>query len=164
MKVTDVLSAVLSIEGATMARVGKSNFVAIPTETGWVKVGLTEALAKDTKTHKAFNAEAAIADYKVWEAQNALKAAEKASKPAKVTAKGPNPEAQARRDALDAQIADMEAFDHLTATDIMKSLQAKGVFDAKNTVMSVGSAAKRLVESGVLTKVVENDKSYYSKD
>lgn len=161
MKVSDVLSTVLSIEGATMARVGKSNFIAIPTETGWVKVGLTEALAKDTKTHKAFNAEAAIADYKVWEAQNALKAAEKASKPKVV--KGPNPEAQARRDALDAAITDLPYFEKWTATDILNALMGNGT-DGNQTVMAVGSAAKRLVTSGVLT-VETNDKgkSFYTK-
>ena len=158
MTKNDILSILLAIEGAQLARVNKTNFVAIPTENGYVKINLTDALTKDTKAHKAFNFEAAVAEYRAWEAETALKAAEKASKPVKV--KGPNPEAQARRDALDAKIAGLPAFSNWTATDIMNNLNGL----AENvTVMAIGSSAKRLVEKGVLTMEVVDKKSYYTK-
>jgi hypothetical protein len=161
MNKNDVLNTVLGIPGATMARANKTNFVCIPTDDGYVKVSIGVALAEDTKAHKAFNFDAAVAEFKAHEAEVALKAAEKASRPAKV--KGPNPEAQARRDELDAKIASMPAFTECTATDIMNALAGQVTFTL--TPMNVGQSAKRLVEKGVLTVgAKENDKkSYYSK-
>lgn len=157
MNMSEITNAILSMNGACMGRVNKSNFIIVPTEDGgYVKVNVTAALSKDTKNHKAFNYDAAVAEYKVWETQNALKAAERAAKPPKE--KGPNPEAQARRDALDAAIEALPAFGHWTATDIMNALSGY-----VGTVMAVGSAAKRLVEKGVLTSEVEDKKSYYTK-
>ena len=157
MKINDVLSTVMGIEGAANARANKSNFIVIPCEDGVAKVEVKTALAKDTKAHRAFNMEAAVAEYK--EAENALKAAERANRPVKV--KGPNPEAQARRDALDAQIASLPAFTEYTATDIMNALA--GQLAENVTVMAIGSGAKRLVEKGVLTVEVKDKKSYYTK-
>ena len=161
MKLSDVLSTVLSIPGAAMGRANKVNFVVVPTDDGYVKVNLTEAQTKDTKRSKAFNAEAAIAEYRAWEAERALRLAEQAAKP-KVP-KGPNPEAQARRDALDAAVTNLPSFENWTATDILNALTENGT-DGNQTVMAVGSAAKRLVASGVLT-VETNDKgkSFYTK-
>ncbi len=157
----EILSKILEIPGAAMGRAGKSNFVVIPTEDGYTKVAITAALSKDTKTHKAFNAEAAIAEYKAYEAEVALREAEKASKPVKV--KGTNPEAQARRDELDAVIGAMPAFTDCTATDIMTAIEGKVAFTL--TPMNVGQSAKRLVEKGVLVaSTKEGDKkSYYTK-
>ncbi len=159
----EILNTILSIPGATMGRQNNVNFVVIPTEEGFVKVAVANALAKDTKARKAFNAEAAIAEYKAYEAEVALREAEKASKPAKV--KGPNPEAQARRDELDAKIANLPAFTDYTATDILKALDGQV---AENVYpMQVGQSAKRLVEKGVLTVAVKGEgaraKPYYSK-
>lgn len=155
----EILNTILSIPGASMARQNKTNFVVIPTDEGFVKVAVANALAKDTKAHKAFNAEAAIAEYKAYEAEVALREAEKATKPART--KGPNPEAQARRDELDAKIAALPAFTEYTATDIMNALS--GQIAENVTVMAVGSSAKRLVEKGILTMDVNNNKSYYTK-
>ena len=161
MNTNEILNTILAIPGAAMGRAGKSNFVVIPTEDGYTKVAITAALSKDTKTHKAFNAEAAIAEYKAYEAEVALREAEKASKPVKV--KGPNPEAQARRDELDAVIGAMPAFTDCTATDIMTAIEGKVAFTL--TPMNVGQSAKRLVEKGVLVaSTKEGDKkSYYTK-
>jgi hypothetical protein len=158
---SDVLSAVMGLEGATMCRTNKTNFVAIPTEEGYVKVSVGTALAKDTKAHKAFNFAAAAAEYKAWEAETALRAAERANKPVKV--KGVNPEAQARRDELDAKISALPSFSEYTATDILNALAGQVADNV--TVMAVGSSAKRLVEKGILTLVArEGDKkSYYTK-
>ena len=161
MNKNEVLNTILGIPGAAMARQNKTNFVVIPVEDGVVKIAVGTALATDTKTHKAFNMEAAMAEYKAWEAETALKAAERANRPAKV--KGPNVEAQARRDALDSLINAMPAFTELTATDIMKALEGQVSFTL--TPMNVGQSAKRLVNSGVLVVTTkENDKkSYYTK-
>jgi hypothetical protein len=157
----EILSKILEIPGAAMGRAGKSNFVVIPTDEGYVKVGVTAALAKDTKTHKAFNADAAIAEYKAYEAEIALREAEKANKPVKV--KGPNPEAQARRDELDKVISGMASFTDCTATDIMNAIEGKVAFTL--TPMNVGQSAKRLVESGILTVATKegDKKAYYTK-
>lgn len=161
MTITDVKNVVLGIEGAQNGRANKANFIVVPVEDGFVKVTVQKALGTDTKNHTAFNADAAVAEYKAWEAESALKAAERASKPKAV--KGPNPEAQARRDALDAQIAGLPSFTEYTATDIHTALA--GQIADNVTVMAVGSSAKRLVEKGVLTPSTrENDKkTYYTK-
>lgn len=85
----------------------------------------------------------------------------KATKPVKV--KGPNPEAQARRDELDAKVSSLPAFTEYTATDILNALA--GQVAENVTVMAVGQSAKRLVDKGVLT-VSNRDgdkKSYYTK-
>lgn len=161
MNKNEVLNTILSIPGASMARQNKTNFVVIPAEDGIVKVAVGSALTVDTKTHKAFNLEAAVAEYKAWEAETALKAAERANRPERV--KGPNPDAQARRDELDAKVAALPSFKEYTATDILNALA--GQVAENVTVMAVGSSAKRLVEKGVLTiGTREGDKkSYYSK-
>ena len=161
MNKNDVLNTILAIPGATMARANKTNFVVIPAEDGIVKVSVGSVLATDTKTHKAFNLEAAIAEYKAHEAEVALKIAERANKPVKV--KGVNVEAQARRDELDAKIGALPSFTEYTATDILNALA--GQVPENTTVMAVGSSAKRLVAQGVLTLTArEGDKkSYYTK-
>ena len=159
MNKTEILNTILAIPGAQMARQNKTNFVAIPSEDGIIKVAVGTALANDTKAHKAFNLDAAVAEYKAYEAETALKAAEKANKPVKV--KGPNPEAQARRDELDAKIAGLPSFTEYTATDILNALAGQV---AENVlVMQIGSSAKRLVEKGVLTSEVKEKKTYYTK-
>ena len=160
MNKNDVLSTIMGIPGATMCRVNKTNFIAIPTEEGYVKVSIGTALAEDTKNHKAFNFEAATAEYKAHEAEVALKIAERANKPVKV--KGPNPEAEARRQALDAQVAGLPSFTDYTATDILNALA--GQVAENVTVMAVGSSAMRLVEKGVLTMTMdEKKKKHYTK-
>lgn len=157
---SEILSTVLAMPGAQMCRVNKTNFVAIPTEDGYAKVAIGTALAKDTKAHKAFNFDAATAEYKAWEAETALRIAERANKPVKV--KGPNPEAEARRQALDAQVAGLPAFTDYTATDILNALAGKVAENV--TVMAVGSSAQRLVEQGLLTMTLdEKKKKHYTK-
>lgn len=161
MTINELKNVIMGIEGAAMARSNKTNFVVVPCEDGVAKVNLSVALAKDTKNHTAFNMEAAVAEYKTWEAENALKAAERAAKPK--APKGPNPEAQARRDELDAKIAALPSFTEYTATDIRNAL---GNTVADNVlVMQVGSSAKRLVAAGVLVASTrEGDKkTYYTK-
>lgn len=160
MTKNDVMTTILSIAGAEKCRHGHANFIAIPTEDGIIKVSITTTLAEDTKRYKAFNFEAATAEYKAWEAASALKAAERANRPVKV--KGPNPEAEARRQALDALVCALPTFTDYTATDILNALA--GQVESNVTVMAVGSSAKRLVEQGVLSvSVDEKRKKHYSK-
>lgn len=161
MNKNEILNTILAIPGAAMARANKTNFVVIPTDEGIVKVAVGMTQAVETKNHKAFNLEAAVAEYKAHEAETALREAERASRPAKV--KGPNPEAQARRDELDAKISALPAFEGYTATDIMNALA--GQLAENVTVMAIGSSAKRLVAKGVLTSgILEGTKkSCYTK-
>ena len=160
MNKSEILSTILGLPGAAMARQNKTNFVVIPCDDGIVKVSVGMALAEDTKAHKAFNLEAATAEYKAWEAESALRAAERANKPVKV--KGPNPEAQARRDELDAKVGALPSFTDYTATDIMNALA--GQIAENVTVMAVGSSAMRLVDKGILTLTVdEKKKKHYTK-
>ena len=161
MNKNEVLNTILSIPGAKMARNNKTNFVVIPTDEGIVKVAVGSVLMTDTKNHKAFNMDAAVAEYKAWEAETALKAAEKANTP--VRPKGPNPEAQARRDELDKVISEMPSFTDCTATDIMNAITGNVAFNL--TPMNVGQSAKRLVDKGILiVGTHEGDKkAYYSK-
>ena len=159
MNTNEILNTILAIPGAQMARQNKTNFVVIPGDEGITKIAVSGVLAKDTKAHKAFNLEAAVAEYKAYEAEVALREAEKANRPVKV--KGPNPEAQARRDELDAKIAGLPSFTEYTATDILNALAGQV---AENVlVMQIGSSAKRLVEKGVLTSEVKEKKTYYTK-
>ena len=161
MTINELKAVVSGIEGAVYGRTNKTNFIVVPCDEGFAKVEVKLAIAKDSDKRTAFNYDAAVAEYKAWEAEGALREAEKASKPAKV--KGVNPDAQARRDELDAKVASLPAFTEYTATDIRKAL---GTTVADNvTVMAVGSSAKRLVEKGMLTvSTKENDKkSYYTK-
>ena len=160
MNKNEILNTILNIPGAVMGRANKTNFVVIPTDEGYVKVAVTEAITEDTKNRKAFNAELAVSEYRAYEAEKALKDAERANKPAKV--KGPSPEAQARRDELDAKISALPAFTDATATDILNMLAGQV---AENVLaMQIGSSAQRLVEKGVLTMTVdEKKKKHYTK-
>ena len=159
---TEILSTILGIPGAEMARANKTNFVTIPTDEGYVKISVTNALTKETKNHKPFNFEAAVAEYKAWEASNALKEAERANKPAKV--KGPNPEAEARREAMDNAILGLPSFTDYTATDLRDALAGVGFLAADALVMQVGQSAQRLVTKGALVMTLdEKKKKHYTK-
>lgn len=159
MTTAEIISKILGMEGAQMARANKTNIIIIPTEDGYTKVNVTKANMEGNKAHPGFNAEAAIAEFKAWEAQGALREAERANKPVKV--KGPNPEAQARRDELDKAITEMPSFVEMTATDIANAVKVSYEVNP----MQVGLAAKRLVAKGILSvSTRENDKKpYYTK-
>jgi len=160
MNKNEILSTILAIPGAQMVRQNKTNFVAIEGEDGIVKVAVGGVLTNDTKAHKAFNLDAAVAEYKAWEAESALRAAERANKPVKV--KGPNPEAEARRQALDNLVAGLPSFTDYTATDILNALA--GQVAENVTVMAIGSSAMRLVDKGILSvNYDEKKKKHYTK-
>ena len=155
MTINELNKVIMGVEGAVMGRVKGTNFVIVPLEDGgYAKVNVSRALMEETKNHAPFDYEAAVAEYKAWET-------ERASKPK--APKGPSPEAQARRDELDAMIAGLPSFTEYTATDIRAALADK--LPANVLVMQVGQSARRLVEKGVLTVTShEGDKKpYYTK-
>jgi len=162
MTINELNKVIMGVEGAVMGRVKNGNFVIVPLEDGgYAKVSVSRALMEETKNHAPFDYEAAVAEYKAWETAAALREAERASKPK--TVKGPSPEAQARRDELDAMIAGLPSFTEYTATDIRAALANK--LPENVLVMQVGQSARRLVEKGVLTVTSrEGDKKpYYTK-
>ena len=159
MTISEILAHVLTLDGAVMGRRSKTNYVVIPIEDGYATVKITKAIMVDNKRTHGFNYEAAVAEYKAWEAEAALRVAESANHVVKT--KGPNPEAQARRDELDAAIEALPSFAEYTATDIANAVKVS----YEVTPMLAGSAAKRLVAKGVLIPSArENDKkTYYTK-
>lgn len=167
MNMNDLVSTLMAIDGAIMCRQAKHNFVAIPAEVvdgvqTYLKVSVATALSKDTKSNPAFNPETAHAEYEEWLAESTARAEERANKPPRQV--GPNPEAQARRDALDALISGLSSVKNATATEIFNALTDAGTLPDKTTVMSVGSSAKRLVEAGKFSvEVGEDKKKRYSK-
>lgn len=167
MKMNDLIATLTAMDGAFMARQNKHNFVAIPGEVvdgvqTYLKVSVATALSKDTKTNPAFNPEIAKDEYNEWLAESEARAVERANKPPRPT--GPNPEAQARRDALDTLIAGLGKIEHATSTDIYNTLVDAGKLPEKTTIMSIGSSAKRLVEAGILAvEIDEKKKKYFTK-
>lgn len=160
---TSILSTIMStFDGATMVRVGKTNFVAIPTGDPvqpYVKVAVGNLLAKDTENHSAFNFDEAASAYQNWSADQTTKA--NAPKKEKTV----NTEAQARRDAMDAALIGWfedvaEAEKQYTATDLLNLVPG---FD-QYTVMAVGSCAIRLANEGAIKmELNEKGKKMYSK-
>lgn len=159
MTINELKNMISGVEGAVYGRTNKTNFIVVPCDEGFAKVEVKLALAKDSDKRTAFNYDAAVAEYKAWEAESALREAEKAAKPAKV--KGVNPKAQARRDELDAAIVAMPSFKEMTATDIANTVKVS--YDV--SPMLAGSAARRLVEKGILvvTNRENDNKPYYTK-
>ena len=143
MNTSTIISTILSTTNGTLVRKGKENFIAIPNdEGGYVKVAVSNLLAKDTKTNKAFDFGTACADYIVWAQEQEAKANQpKAVKPV-------NAEAQARRDAMDATITawvpNMEQGKRYSATEI------KDAIGIEADVMQVGSSAIRLADNGII--------------
>lgn len=156
--IAEIRNLVSSITGATMCR-SKSmgNFIAIPTDEGYVSVKVGTLLAKDTKTNKAFDIEAATAEYAEFEKAQA----ERAAKPHKE--KVVNVEAQARRDMLDEDIVAFfdgaDADRNYTVTEIWESFPA----DTFKTIMECGSACKRVASTGAIVCVTEGRKNLYHK-
>ena len=158
MTIAEIRNLVSSIEGAALCR-SKSmgNFIAIPTDEGYVSVKVGTLLAKDTKTNKAFDIEAATAEYAEFEKAQA----ERAARPHKE--KAVNVEAQARRDMLDQTIATFfegaDADRNYTVTEIWESFPA----DTFKTIMECGSACKRFASTGAIMCVTEGRKNLYHK-
>lgn len=160
MTMQNIIDAITSAcTGATMCRRSNSNFLAIPGDVvdgvqTYYAVKVSALLAKDTKTNKAFDFDAAVAEY----AEFAAKQAEKASTPKKSS--GADPAKQAAKEARKTAV-----FEWLVAnsgmhscTDIFKALP--DVYDGQ-TIMTVGSDCKALAEEGKVSKTTEKNKNFY---
>ena len=91
--------------GATMCRRSNSNFLAVPGDVvdgvqTYYAVKVSALLAKDTKVNKAFDFDAAVAEY----AEFAAKQAEKAATPKKSS--GADPAKQAAKEARKAALTE----------------------------------------------------------
>lgn len=156
-----VIETILSTYAGSALCRSKSNgnFVAIPTgdaEQPYVSVKVGDLLAKATKVNPAFDFDSAVAEYTAFEQAQI----EKANKPK--ASKGVNPEAQARRDAMDAEVrgffATAEQGKRYTVTEIANAVPAF----ADAIIMQVGSACKRVAESGdIRTEKGEKGKNLY---
>lgn len=143
MNTSTIVSTILSTMNGTLVRKGKENFIAIPNdEGGYIKVAVSNLLAKDTATNKAFDFATSVTEYAEWAKEQEAKANKpKATKPVNV-------KAQELRDAMDATITawvpDMEEDKRYSATDI------KNAIGIEADVMQVGSSAIRLADKGII--------------
>lgn len=158
--ITEIRNSISSMTDAVLCR-NKTlgNFVAIPTEDGYVAIKVSALLNKDTENHKAFDVESAKAEYEAF----AKAQEEKANKPKKE--KVVNAEAEARRLAQDAEVAmffkTAEKGKRYTATDVKNAVPAF----ADITIMAVGSALLRCAKDGVIaTEKGEKGKNLYFID
>lgn len=151
--ITEIRNSISSMTDAVLCR-NKTlgNFVAIPTEDGYVAVKVSALLNKDTENHKAFDVESAKAEYEAF----AKAQEEKANKPKKE--KVVNTEAEARRQQYDAEVVNFFATTAdkghwYSATEVKSAIPAF----AEVTVMAVGSALLRVANSENAPIVCEKD-------
>lgn len=145
--------------GATMCRRSNSNFLAVPGDVvdgvqTYYAVKVSALLSKDTKVNKAFDFDAAVAEY----AEFAAKQAEKAATPKKSSGADPAKQAakEARKAALTEWMKDNPG-EH-TCTEVKEAMPE--VY-GECVIMTVGSDAKELFTAGVLDKRTEKGKNYY---
>lgn len=148
-----------AFEGAIPCRTNGQTFLAIPTgdeAQPYVKVAVSDLLARDTKVNRAFDPKTAHAEYEAFIAKQEAKA----SAPKKT--KAVNTEAVAKRAKQDEAVMNFfsnEAEDGkaYTATELY------GLIEGFATVMEVGSAMNRNIDKGAYTMVMDNKKKTYIK-
>ena len=160
MTMNEIISAIATAcPGATMCRRSNTNFLAIPGDImdgvqTYYSVKVSALLAKDTKVNKAFDFDAAVAEYDDYITRQAVKAS--------ITKKpsGADPAKQAAKEARKTAV-----FEWLVAnsgmhscTDIHKALP--DVYEGQ-TIMTVGSDCKALAEEGKINKTTEKSKNFY---
>lgn len=162
--VPSVVESILSnYNGAVMCRQNRQTFIAVPTgnETDgvptYIKIAVSNLLAKQTATCEPFNVERAHAEYE----QYAKEQAERENAPKK--GKTVNAEAEAKRTRQNDRITlffetEAEADHAYTATDLFTTMM-----DDFATVMEVGSTMNRLADSGLFTVVMDGKKKTYIK-
>lgn len=147
--------------GSVMVRRSKQNFLAVPGEVNedgvqtYYAVKLSALLAKDTKTNKAFDVDAAQQEYAQYMAEQATKG--NAPKKAKGADPAKQAEKEKRKGALLAWMVENPG-EH-TCSEVLTALPE--VYEGK-TVMTVGSDAKELTTEGALVKRTEKGKNYYA--
>lgn len=158
----EVLSTVTTAyPDAVMVRRSGSNFLAVPGEVvdgkqTYLAVKVSALLAKGTKTVKAFDLEAGVAEYEEY----AAKQAEKSSAPKKF--KGADPEKQAAKERRKASLYEymvVNGVQDMTATDLLKALP--DVYEGCS-VMTVGSDLKELAADGKVSATKEKSKNFWS--
>jgi hypothetical protein len=147
--------------GSVMVRRSKQNFLAVPGEVNedgvqtYYAVKVSSLLAKDTKSNKAFDVDAAQQEYAEYMTEQATKTA------APKKAKGADPAKQAekekRKSALLAWFVENPG--EYTCSEIFAALPE--VYEGKS-VMTVGSDAKELMTAGTLVKRTEKGKNFYA--
>lgn len=157
----NIIDAITSAcTGATMCRRSNSNFLAVPGAVvdgvqTYYAVKVSALLAKDTKTNKAFDFDAAVAEY----AEFAAKQAEKASTPKKSSGADPAKQAakEARKTALAAWMKDNPG-EH-TCTEIKDAMPE--VY-GECVIMVVGSDLKSAAQDNPCLKCrTEKGKNYW---
>lgn len=146
--------------GATMCRRSNSNFLAVPGDVvdgvqTYYAVKVSALLAKDTKVNKAFDFDAAVAEY----AEFAAKQAEKAATPKKSS--GADPAKQAAKEARKAALTEWmqnNPGEH-TCTEIKEAMpQVYG----ECVIMTVGSDLKSVAQDNPCLKYrTEKGKNYW---
>lgn len=140
---------------ATMVRVGKQNYLAIPTEetengrTVYRRVTVGSFATKDTARTAAFDFEQAVSAYEDWVIASNLKKAEK---------KTTSQRTQERLNILSDYI-DQHSFSDLTATEIFDEVVPLGF---TGIVATCGAVLRQLVRDGKLTAETKGKKTYYT--
>lgn len=148
---------------ATMVRVNKTNYLAIPTdiiESGmpkYLKVQIGSFATKATKTHEAFDYDTARADYEQWAKESAERAAKPKNNNSKKTESSER--TRVRTDKIRAYIAEHEV-ENATATDICNAVFAD---DPDTKPMMVGSILNKMVEAGMLDVETVKGKKTFTK-
>lgn len=146
--------------GATMCRRSNSNFLAVPGDVvdgvqTYYAVKVSALLAKDTKVNKAFDFDAAVAEY----AEFAAKQTEKAATPKKSS--GADPAKQAAKEARKAALTEWmrENEGEHTCTEVKEAMpQVYG----ECVIMTVGSDLKSAAQDNPCLKCrTEKGKNYW---
>ena len=162
MTTTEIVATILSqFPGSSLVRRSKQTFIAVPmgeNEDGvmqYSKIAVSALLAKDTKTHVAFDFDAAKAEHEAY-------AAEQAAKPKTEKKKsGADPAKQeAKQNRKSAALAWM--IDNPGEHPSMEVKNALPEVYGDITIMQVGSDLKELWEEGSLTRREEKGKKFYS--
>lgn len=147
--------------GSVMVRRSKQNFLAVPGEVNedgvqtYYAVKLSALLAKDTKTNKAFDVDAAQQEYAEYMAEQTTKAA--APKKAKGADPAKQVEKEKRKGALLAWFVENPG-EH-TCSEVLEALS--DVYDGKS-VMVVGSDLKSAAQDNPCLKSrAEKGKNYW---
>ena len=164
MTTTEIVANILSqFPGSSIVRKGKNNFIAVPmgeNEDGvmqYSKIAVSSLLAKDTKTHAAFDFDAAKAEHEAYAAEQAAKA----SAPKAPKKSGADPAKQeAKQNRKSAALAWMIANPGEHPSMEVKNALPEVYGDI--TIMQVGSDLKELWEEGSLTRREEKGKKFYS--
>lgn len=160
-EIMEILNAHFS--DASMVRTNKTNYLAIPSgevENGmpkYLKVQIGAFATKATKTHEAFDFDAAHAEYEQWAKDNAERASKPKSDNSKKTESAER--TRVRTDKIRAYVAAHDV-ENATATEICAAVFAD---DPDTKPMMVGTILNKMVEAGMLDVETVKGKKTYTK-